>query len=98
MPVAADNKCPPTMFLGCANGDSGKANTIKQLAPNDAINQVSSDAACKYNNMAMAINAPIPAIVILRKVGRAGAALRKKIQIAHFYDLGKMFSNSLLQN
>ena len=41
MPVAADKTCPPMTLRGCANGESGSANTIKQLAPNDAINQVS---------------------------------------------------------
>ena len=41
MPVAADKTCPPMTLRGCAKGESGSANTIKQLAPNDAINQES---------------------------------------------------------
>lgn len=93
MPVAADNRWPMMTLRGCANGESGKANTIKQLAPNEAINHVSCEAACKYNKTIIAKKAPNPATNMLRTGGLTGAELRKKPELAIFIAFVKCFQN-----
>ncbi|ODS30517.1 MAG: hypothetical protein SCARUB_04371 [Candidatus Scalindua rubra] len=71
-PTNVDRKCPPIMFLGCANGLSGTPNASTQDAPNEGMIKGLSINTERYAITAIPNNPPNQDHIICLKAGRGG--------------------------